>query len=800
MPKYFWSTLTTNSGTPNTQNGAVTNFDITTDLLVFDRPTNAGETEISAARVILDDSTKVSSKNAVIFSWDANGDGSIGAGEFKVTISNTASDIGLADLKNSGSTLGNIRFNDGSLLLVGSDAKNDIITGSFGDDQLLGLAGNDTLKGGEGSDVLNGGAGNDNMTGGNGDDVYYVDSTLDVINEILTGGTADQVRSSVTYTLTNAYVENLTLTGTSKIDGAGNSGDNTIVGNTNDNKLDGKGGTDTLQGGAGNDTYVISNSDTTIDETTIGSNAGTDTVQSPITFSLVTSAKVLGTFENLTLTGTSNINGTGTSSGNTITGNTGNNVLDGNGGTDSLIGGLGNDTYIVPATGTVTITELASQGTDTVKAAQAFDLSLTANKNIDYLIMTAAGNGTGNDLPNILDGNTDAGGAAGANAFDGGKGNDTYIVGTGDTVSESLTLVQGGGTDLVKSSATTFALGNNVENLTLTAGGITGTGNGGNNILTDSSNASHVNTLAGGIGNDTYYVVGTGDTITENASEGTADIVNWYAAAGSTFTLSANVENLTITANATGAHPALNGTGNGSNNIITGNNAANTLTGDAGSDTLNGGAGNDILNGGADNDSLSGGTGNDTLIGGAGSDVLLLGSGDTDTVQFESAGVANQADSISAFTVGEGGDILDFNAFFTAALGSNTTIDLQATAVNDTAGTGASGTAITGEVLLVNDLGAALTNITVAGLFSQTGTNPNTTAFEDDITDTGATGDDVYVVISAPTSGDARIWFVNSSIDGNDTNITSADVALVGTLKGVHDLANAGFDATNILA
>ena len=67
-------------------------------------------------------------------------------------------------------------------------------------------------------------------------------------------------------------------------------------------------------------------------------------MQSSIAFSLLTSKAVLGTFENLTLTGAGNINGTGNAAANTLTGNTGKNVLNGGAGIDVLSGGAGIDT------------------------------------------------------------------------------------------------------------------------------------------------------------------------------------------------------------------------------------------------------------------------------------------------------------------------------------------------------------------------------------------------------------------------------------------------------------------------
>jgi hypothetical protein len=128
--------------------------------------------------------------------------------------------------------------------------------------------------------------------------------------------------------------------------------------------------------------------------------------------------------------------------------------------------------------------------------------------------------------------------------------------------------------------------------------------------------------MSGGPGNDTYVVNAAGDTVTEIANEGTDTVQS-----GITYTLGANVENLTLTGSAD-----VNGTGNLLDNALTGN---------AGNNVLDGGAGNDTLTGGVGTDTLTGGVGDDTFIymRGDGSDSIDGGTSWLDTVQFsQSAG------------------------------------------------------------------------------------------------------------------------------------------------------------------
>jgi Ca2+-binding RTX toxin-like protein len=170
------------------------------------------------------------------------------------------------------------------------------------------------------------------MQGGTGNDTYVV-STGDTVVEAANAG-IDTVFSDVTTTL-SANVELLVLTGTNAINGTGNNLPNGITGNVAANMLDGGTGTDILAGLDGNDTYVVDHTGDLVIEL---ANNGVDTVQSSVTYTLAVNV------ENLTLTGTTAINGTGNTLDNFVLGNSATNVLTGVNGNDTLRGGMGNDT------------------------------------------------------------------------------------------------------------------------------------------------------------------------------------------------------------------------------------------------------------------------------------------------------------------------------------------------------------------------------------------------------------------------------------------------------------------------
>ena len=369
-----------------------------------------------------------------------------------------------------------------NLTLTGTAAIN--ATGNALDNVLIGNSGANILTGLDGNDTLNGGGGADHMFGGTGNDTYVVDNAGDVVDE--TGGSgSDTVQSSVSFSLADPVhaigdIENLTLTGTANINATGNALDNVLIGNSGANVLTGLDGNDTLNGGAGadkmlggagNDTYVVDNAGDVVNET---GGSGIDTVQSSVSFSLADPVHAIGNIENLTLTGTANINATGNALDNVLIGNSGANILTGGAGADTLDGGDGNDTASYASSPSGVTVSLAT-GTGSGGDAQGDTLS-----NIENL--------TGSKFNDTLEGN------AGNNVLAGGAGNDTVSYahatsgpgGLGVTVNLAVTTAQNtvtAGTDTL----TGF------ENLTGSQFNDTLSGTTGNNVITGLGRQRHTN-------------------------------------------------------------------------------------------------------------------------------------------------------------------------------------------------------------------------------------------------------------------------------------------------------------------
>jgi serralysin len=262
-------------------------------------------------------------------------------------------------------------------------------TGNELDNYIEGNALANTLVGGLGNDTLYGGSGADNMTGDlaggagvGGNDTYYVDNINDKTIEFANGGT-DTVYALINNITLQANVENLNLSkGGAAVTATGNTQDNVITGNANANVLNGGAGNDTLIGSAGNDTlngglgadtmnggtqndtYIVDNIGDVVTEAL---NAGTDTVQTTISYTLTTNVERLF----LDSIVNANINGTGNALANTITGNAGINRIDGGLGADQLTGGAGADQFVfstaVSAANVDTILDFNAASGDTIR-------------------------------------------------------------------------------------------------------------------------------------------------------------------------------------------------------------------------------------------------------------------------------------------------------------------------------------------------------------------------------------------------------------------------------------------------
>jgi serralysin len=186
---------------------------------------------------------------------------------------------------------------------------------------------------------------------------------------------------------------------------------------------------------------------------------------------------------------------TGNGGNDLIASGLGNDTLDGGLGDDEMLGGAGDDTYVVGEAGDI-VTELAAEGTDTVRAS----IDYTLGANLENLTLTGtATSGTGNALANVITGNGEANvidGGAGADTMSGGKGDDLYIV---DDAGDLVIELGGGGKDTVRTGLASYTLGDHVDNLELTGTAANGTGNALDNVLTGNALSNRLN---GGAGND----------------------------------------------------------------------------------------------------------------------------------------------------------------------------------------------------------------------------------------------------------------------------------------------------------
>lgn len=597
------------------------------------------------------------------------------------------------NLRDDGSAIGRVFSATGSLLVqdqlrgfenIWGGGGNDSISGNATANLLDGGAGNDLIEGGDGNDTLIGGAGIDTLRGGQGDDVYVIDQ-FDRIEEVPGGGT-DRVLIGAAYT-SNSYrlaeaLEEIDASGAERAMAlTGNADDNIIIGTQFDDTLDAGDGDDRLEGGKGNDLFLANDGN----DIFVGE-SGIDTV----TYANIATGYRLQMFRetdgNLLvnvlnsagqiieadkLIGIEQIYGSsgadfllGNSSANTLIGGSGNDTLDGGQGADYLAGGDGDDYYRIDKDDT--IFEAESAGIDTVFIGPSyFNDSFTLGANLEKIDASEAQRAMrlyGNENANTITGSSFA------DIMAGGGGNDVYILGAGDIVSENAN--EGIDTVILNSAydANTYQLPDHIE--IVDARGVT-------RSLSITGSASQ-NTILGGSGNDTLIGGGNNDLLDGGDGIDTADysyltdpaigVVANLGTGSATVGGGVEIDTLVSIENLTG--------GAGNDHLI-GRSGANTLSGGRGDDTLDGATGidtadysyvnenyslivdlaragrnatvtgglsdvdtlisieniigsdgDDLLLGNEGVNSLFGGKGDDTIGGGAGADILDGGAGE----------------------------------------------------------------------------------------------------------------------------------------------------------------------------
>jgi Ca2+-binding RTX toxin-like protein len=487
--------------------------------------------------------------------------------------------------------------------ITGTNAAETIDAGD-GPDILLGGGGDDVIHGYGSADLLTGGSGNDILAGGAGDDAYVLNATSDSGDSIVENageGTDVVDEDFASYTLganlenlfgTSAAGQSLTgnglanfiwgFTGNDVLNGL--DGNDILKGDSGNDTLDGGAGADSMAGDSGNDVYFVDDSGDTVTE---AASAGTDEVRTSL------AAYALGSnVENLT--GLSNAGQalTGNSLSNLITGGSGNDVFrleaggndiaNGNDGDDSFVfglgfnssdranGGAGNDSVFLQGAYVGTFNAAAFTSIETLVLMSAADTRFGSTGATSYSYsLTAVDSNVAAGVILTVDGS--GLGAAEKLTFSASAETDGRYVILGGAAADSLT--GGAGADLI---------------------------NGG----------AGADSMSGLGGNDVYVVDSLSDVVTEAAGAGTDEV----RTALSSYTLGANLENLTGTAS---TFQDLRG--NSLDNALTaGSGGSNLRLQDGGHDVATGGTGSDTIYFGASFDSL------DRVAGGSGSDSLLL--------------------------------------------------------------------------------------------------------------------------------------------------------------------------------
>ena len=445
---------------------------------------------------------------------------------------------------------------NGGTTSTAGDAGGDLLisienlTGTTGNDTLVGDGNANVLTGGNGDDILIGGAGADTLSGGSGNDTVSYVNAGSAISVSLASGTGSLGDANGD---TLSSIENI----------IGSAYGDTLTGDTNNN---------IIEGGAGGDL--------------ISAGTGTDTVTYSTATAAVTSSLSTGTYNSVVFT------------------SSGGGVL--NGGTAGTAGDAGGDTLI-------SVENLTGSDYNDFLVGDANANVISGGIGDDTLLGLAGGDtldgGTGNNTASYAGAGAVVVASLTAGTFTGANGNVTFTVSSGgilnggstgtasDAAGDLLINIQ----NLIGSNNNDLLIGDSSSNnLQGGAGNDTLQGMGGADVL-DGGIGTNTVTYANAAAGVVASLTGGGSTFSGVTFTGTTTIINGGTAGtagdagGDSIT---NVQNLI---------------GSGFADTLVGDAAANTLTGGAGNDTLFGMAGNDTIDGGTGGDTIDGGLGTDTI-------------------------------------------------------------------------------------------------------------------------------------------------------------------------------------------
>jgi Ca2+-binding RTX toxin-like protein len=418
----------------------------------------------------------------------------------------------------------------------------------------------------------------------------------------------------------------------------GDNGSNSLTGTSGRDHLSGFGGADTLNGGSGadlmagglhDDVYIVDNAGDAVIE--LDGGGANDEVRASVSYALT------AWVNNLTLTGSAAIDGTGNELGNLITGNGAANRLAGGAGNDTLAGGAGTDTAVY-AGARAQYTALTSggnmvvghsggaDGVDRLRGIEQLQFADGAGQAISALHYTASYgdliNAFGSNQSAALDHYVAHGYAEGrVVSFDALR----YIASYGDLIRALGTNADAGAQHFIdwgfdEGRATTF------DSLRYIASHIDLI-----EILGADADAGELHFI------DWGFEEGRGTTF--NAEQYLANYEDLRAAFGSD-------------TDAAIRHFIVYGYSEGRTDQPGGTPSNDSINGTPGDDRLFGGQGNDTLRGFGGNDTLHGGPGADVMDGGADNDVFIVDRADDSVIERDGGGTHDEVQSTAgSFTL-----------------------------------------------------------------------------------------------------------------------------------------------------